>query len=876
MKLQIFDCDYILINNKPTIRIFCKDEKGGTVCVFKEDFLPYFYLNADENDFDHIISEINSKYPRLKVEIVERTITQGYQEPKKVLKIIGDNPILTREIREFTSHFGTPYEADILFKYRFMADHGLHGMQWIEVEGTPQRTSTVKCRAIAAEKITPIEEKKNAPLRFMSLDIECFPKEMRIPDAEKDEIVMVGLSFHPEYKGKESLVLLAKRTKSYPDTVSCNNEKEMLEKLKNIIEDYDPDIIGGHNINGFDLPFIIKRLEVLNVASDFGRSEKKMFSRKLTYSSIPSMSGRVIVDTYEILKRDPWVKFKRYDLGTVSRQMLGMDKLKLKDNTVKEIIEAWKGNGRIKEIIDYNRRDADLVKRIVVEKHLLDKFFEISKACGLLLQDSLGGQAQRHEFKLLEKFHERNYLMPCRPRNVDYGSDTLKGAIVLEPEVGFHEWIICLDFTSMYPSLIQAFNICTTTFIKEETDLEYRFTPYGAKFVKSSVRKGVIPEVLKEYMERRAIARKQYRKETNKENKRLLRAEQLALKDLANSLYGYTGYARSRLFIMDIANAITSLGRDAITRTKKLVEENFPAKVLYADTDSIFLKTDIKDLDEARKFGDEISKFISGKLYGLDLKFEKTYKTFLILAKKRYAGWAFEKENGEWVGKIDMKGIETVRRDWCDLLTETLSEVLDTILKEKDIKRASKHVREVINQLAEGKVDLEKLAVRKGVSKALDKYDGIQPHVELAKKILKRDKTRTVVGQRLEYVIIRGNQMLSKRSEELDYVREHGLQIDSNYYIHSQLLPPILRIFEACGITSSELIEGVRQKSLFDAVNKKEKGPEEIVLKKFDSIVCRKCSWSFRRPTLSGHCPKCSDKIYFSGDGFIGATVQFS
>jgi len=141
-------------------------------------------------------------------------ITQGYQKPTHVIKIIGDDPGKIPEIREIASRYGTPYEADILYKYRFMADNGLHGMQWIEVEGTLQRTGTVKCKAIAADTIKPIEEKKNAPLKYMTLDIECAPKEKRIPDAEKDEIIMVGLSFSPNYKGKESVVLLAKRTKT--------------------------------------------------------------------------------------------------------------------------------------------------------------------------------------------------------------------------------------------------------------------------------------------------------------------------------------------------------------------------------------------------------------------------------------------------------------------------------------------------------------------------------------------------------------------------------------------------------------------------------------------------------------------------------------
>ena len=879
MELQILDCDYIVLNNnKPVVRIFGKTKTGETVCVFYDKFLPYFYLYGEEEKYPNITERILRQFPKLKIEIVERRLPILYQPPVKVLKIIGDNPARTPEIREYCKRFGMPYEADILFKYRFLADFGLKGMGWIKVEGKFIKTSTVKCKAFDAKKIEPIEVMKNAPLKCMALDIECLPEEERIPTAEKDSIIVISMAFSPQYKGKDSLVLLTKSARQ-KDAVSCSEEKEMLKRFKDILEEYDPDIICGHNINGFDLPFIIKRMEVLNITKDLGRSEKSAMARKLQYSYIPNICGRTVVDTFEIYKRDPWVKFKRYDLNTISKALLGIEKVDLGGNYFKKLNEAWNGNG-LNKFIDYARRDAELVLRLVIERSLLDKFFEISKISGVLLQDSLGGQSQRHEVKLLGEFVKRNIIMPCKPQSLDerLREHGLKGALVLEPEAGFHEWVICLDFTSMYPSLIRAFNICTTTFLKNGEDVEHFDTPYSTKFVKPNVFKGIIPSVVDEYLNARVAVKKQQRIETDKESKRILRAKNLALKDLSNSLYGYTGYARSRLYVMEIANTITALGRDTITRTKKLIEENYPVKVIYADTDSVFIKSDKRDLDECEKFGSEISAFISKQLYGLELKFEKIYKTFLIEAKKRYAGWAFEKENGNWVDRIDMKGIETVRRDWCSLVSHVTHDALNIILREKDTNKASKYVRNIINDLATGKIPLEKLSITKGVTKSVDKYDGIQPHVELAKKLMKRDRTRTVIGERLEYVIIKGNQLLSKRAEDPAYVREKGLQIDPEYYIYNQLLPPLERIFEVCGISSSELIEGVKQKSLFDVLNgkKAEMSPDKIVLKNFESIVCKNCDWTFRRPTLTGKCPKCSGPLYFSSDGSIGKTVNLS
>jgi len=880
MELQILDCDYVMVNNKPIIRMFCKNSQGEPICVFYDKFMPYFYLYGDETKYKEIINEVKNKFSNLKFEIVEKSLPIGYQPPVKILKIIGTEPGLTPEIKEFVKRFGTPYEADILFRYRFMSDFDLRGMSWVEVEGKPTKTSTVKCKSIMADSIKPIEVLKNAPLKFMALDIECLPEEPRVPIPEKDKMIAVSLAFNPLYKGKDHLVLLAKHTKSNGNILACSDEKEMLEKLKEVIEDFDPDIIAGYNINNFDFPFLLKRMEILKVQRDLGRSEKSTITRKLQQTYMPNISGRIIVDIFEIIKRDPWVKFKRYDLDTVARELLGQGKIELVGNYLERIKEIWNSNN-IQELVDYAKRDSELVLRLLLDRRLLDKFFEIAKVCGLLLQDCLGGQSQRHEFRLLKEFYKRNFIMPCKPDDVGdrIKEHNLKGAFVLEPEVGLHEWIVCLDFTSMYPSLVRAFNICTTSYLANGGNVDHIVTPYGTKFVKSNIFKGVLPSLVDEILSARVAVKKQMESETDSENKRILKAKNLALKDLSNSLYGYTGYVRSRLYVMDIANTITALGRDTISKTKELIENNFPVKVIYADTDSVFIKIkpQVNSLEEAEDLGRKISKLVTSNLPGLELKFEKIFKSFLIETKKRYAGWAFEKERDKWVERIEMKGIETVRRDWCLLVSQTMFDVLNIILKEKDIKKASKHVREVIDDLARGRIPLEKLVVVKGITKSLDSYDGIQPHVELAKKLAQRDKTKTLVGERLEYVILKGNQLLSKRAEDPDFVKEKHLEIDSDYYVHNQLLPPLERIFEACGVSSSELLEGVKQKNLLDILNgrKPALSPEETVLKTFESVVCKSCGWEFRRPSLSGNCPKCSGQLYFSSYGSIGKVVEF-
>ncbi len=897
IEAQVLDVDYILFNGKPVVRFVSKLENGETVTIFYTKHLPYFYLEVNDEKIDEIRSKIENDLS-VTTEVVEKIIPIGFhKDPKKVIKIIGTDPSKVPELRRSVERYGKTYEADILFKYRIMVDEDIYGMSWIEAEGNWILTNTVKTKAFEAKTIKPIEKNKNAPLKYISLDIEVVPEEEGLPNPEKDPIAIISLVFYPEYKGKKSITIVSKPINTEnKEFIGVGDEKELLEKFLEIILDYDPDIVIGYNINNFDLPYIIKRIEVNNLRKDWGRNEKKVFLKKLKNTTSITIPGRVIVDPYEIIKNDVFIRLKRYDLNTVAKHFLGEEKVDVEG--VREMKQLWNGTKEdLLRFMAYCKKDAELALRLIIEKRLLDKFFELSKISGLLLQDVFGGQTQRHEIRLLHEFKKRNMIMPNKPdrkevkrREEERKKSGLKGAIVLEPKIGLHNDgnILVLDFASLYPSIIRTFNICPTTLIvnKEDEKFEHFTSPTGSKFVKPEVREGVFPAVVKELVETRRKVKKQMKKEKDEEMKRFLDAKQHALKIMANSLYGYLGFLGARLYLLEIANSITGFGRENILKTKKLVEENFDVEVVYGDTDSIFVKVKTKDLEEAEKIGEEISEFVSERLPGyLVLEFEKIYKSFLILTKKRYAGWKFERDSSSptgWKDSIDMKGIETVRRDWCSLTSETMDKVIKIILKEGNIQKAANYVRQVIKDLIEGKIPMEKLTIVKGLTKDPEEYDGVQPHVELVKKMRERDPSKSpVIGDRIEFVIIKGNQMLSKRAEDPKYVIENGLEIDSNYYIESQILPPIERIFDVCGISKSELIEGSKQQSLFSFHPSKPKEensvrPEDIVLEGFENVFCPKCKWTGKIPTLNGLCPKCGSKLYFEAYGSIALRAKIA
>ena len=886
---QLLDVDYVSLENRPIIRIFGKTEDNKTVCAFYEGFYPYFYVLPKEGEEEILIESLKKAFPTdiKNIEKVRKFLPMGFQkEETELFKITLKDPVKTSIIRDhlWRQNFVKDiFEADILFKYRFMSDFSLYGMRWYKVYGKVTSTKSVKSKlTIQAEKIEPIEKIENVGFRHMALDIEIVSEGLGNPT--DTPIAMISLSFFPAFEGKNTTVLVAKNNmkKVDSDVIALRDEKEMLEKLLETIEKFDPDVIVGYNIGNFDMPFISERLKINKIRRTLGRcNEKPLVSKKIGENKFRnSIVGRAIADPYLMIKdmvaRGFFIGLKRYGLGNVSEYFLGEGKIVFSHA---DMPVYWNGTeDQIKKFIDYARRDSELVLKLLLEKNFLDKYIAISRVSGLLLQDSLDtGEGGKVENLLLREFNKENFVLSCKPtekeivrRKAERENLGFKGATVLDPIIGLYtNCVAYLDFASMYPSIYISYNICPTTLLKEKTDVESISTPFGTSFVPPGVRVGIIPRTLKRLIEERNLVKNQMKIEKNPVRKRMLDAHQEALKRISNAFYGYTGFFLGRIYVLDIANAITSCGRYYIQETKNTIESQTKYKVIYGDTDSVMVKTDVTDIDKAIEIGNQIAQLLNKKFEGkLRVKVENVFKTLVLLTKKRYAGWSFEKVDSGFEDQIIMKGIETVRRDWCDLVSDTQENVIKILLKEQDPKKAFIYFKDIVKKLQNNEIPLEKLVIIKGISKRPDQYKGVQPHVELVKKMKKRgDATIPTIGDRIEFVIVKGLQMISERAEDPEYVKKHGLKIDSKYYIESQLLPPMERVFEAIGISKSELIGLGKQMLLKEAIfNHNRKQPEDEALIQADGFICDKCNNIFRRIPLIGRC-SCGGEIkFFSGD----------
>jgi len=207
------------------------------------------------------------------------------------------------------------------------------------------------------------------------------------------------------------------------------------------------------------------------------------------------------------------------------------------------------------------------------------------------------------------------------------------------------------------------------------------------------------------------------------------------------------------------------------------------------------------------KIGESFAKEVTNQLPGIiELEFRGLYEGGIFVArkegkagaKKRYALIDYE-------GNIEIRGFETVRRDWCELAKKIQREVLVIILKEKNPEKAVQLVRDTIKRIREGKVDLEELIIREQITRPLNQYEQIGPHVKAAMK-LREAGFPVGEGIVVSFVIAKGAGSISDRATPIELMK--GKSFDPEYYIHHQILPASLRVLKALGYGKEEILSG--------------------------------------------------------------------
>jgi DNA polymerase I len=309
-------------------------------------------------------------------------------------------------------------------------------------------------------------------------------------------------------------------------------------------------------------------------------------------------------------------------------------------------------------------------------------------------------------------------------------------------------------------------------------------------------RKGFIPEVLQELIDKRVGVKKRLKQEKNAEKKKLLDAEQQALKLLANSMYGYFGFARARWYCRYCAEAITAWGREYIHKTIDEAKK-YGYVVIYGDTDSVFLvNPKEKEKKDVIKNADEFLKKINDELpEAMELEFEGFYLRGIFITKKRYA---LIDEHA----KLTVKGLETRRRDWANIAKQTQKDVLSAILQDKDPEKAAEIVKKAVADIQSGNISMKDLTINTQLTRKIGDYVQNGPHVVAAKKAIKQGMEFRQ-GSIITYIVTKRGKSISDKAKIVDFVKEG--EYDPNYYVNNQVLPAVMRILEALGYSEEEL-----------------------------------------------------------------------
>jgi len=815
-----------------TVRIFGRAENGSSIAV-STHFNPYFFVKIRKaHSFEGIKRELNKRFRPAAVREVHAKDLWGFQ-----------NNMLSRFVRiEFKTHramrscayvlereelegFGRLkiYEANIDPTLRFMHVTGISSTGWLETVGASEPDLTTNCDVnIFAREVRPVARDDMAPLKIASFDIECYSASGDFPNPKnpEDVIFQIGITTRVfGQEGQQRKCLCQGRPTLADDVEVFATEKELLTRFGRYIKELDPDILTGWNIFGFDLEYLQVRSVLNKIPEDalvWGRVKERpveVVTKNLSSSALGNnllkmvpMAGRCVFDLFQDVKREH--KLESYSLNNVSLHFLKDQK---NDMPVKEIFRRYESGTpeELGEVAEYCIKDTELPHRIMEKLCHVQNLTEMAKACWVPMSFlSERGQQIKVFSQMAFKARQLNFIIPTF-RQTPPSDEKYKGATVLDPMSGaYYAPITALDFASLYPSIMCAHNLCYSTLVMDEAFDNLPGITYEqfGQFKFAQNVPSLLPEILMDLKKFRKKAKKDMAAAEGTPMEAIYNGKQLAYKISMNSIYGFTGAQRGMLPMEAIASTVTMRGRQMIDETKTYVEANFPgAKVRYGDTDSVMVEFDVQGRkgQEAIEYSWELGERAAAECTKLfkepnELELEKVYCPYFLYSKKRYAAKMYEKNKQGQVAfkKIDVKGLQVVRRDSCAYVRETLKQLLEMVLESDDPLPAIKFARQAAKDLREGKVPYEKLLMSKQLA---SEYKVRMPHVAVRDKIRARAPgSEPKQGDRVSFLIVEAprDALLVDKAEDPSWVLSKGLKIDYQYYFTNQMRNPVCDFLE--------------------------------------------------------------------------------
>ncbi|MCB0744423.1 MAG: DNA polymerase II, partial [Ignavibacteriae bacterium] len=719
--------------NRNTLIFWGTSDQGTLKLIFKNK--PVFFI-------DRNVKEINLPFSHLRKQVNLKSFSLT---PVDAIYFNTQNDLLKANELLQSQNIKT-YESDIIPTKRFLMEKVINAQIKIVGEFTEQNKTLV----LKNPKISPIEYSPN--LKIASIDIETNVKD--------NSIYSYAIHFTRNEKENKIVRVLGNEEQQLSEFIfQHKTEKNILENFVKDIQFFDPDVIIGWNVLGFDLTILAERAIINNVKFTIGRDNSiSKITQRNAGRYFARISGRIVLDGPMTL-RSAFYSFEDFKLETVAQELLGKGKtIESNSDKIDQINFLFENNKS--KLAEYNLTDCILVSEIFFKIGIIHQLITRSKLSGLFL-DQLGQMTAAFDHFYLPKFHKAGFVAP----NVKdiHATQHSAGGYVFDPKPGLYENVFVLDFKSLYPSIIQTFKIDPLSrLLSNEKSLN---TPVNIKFSRTH---HILPNFINELMKHRESAKKNNDKYLSQ-----------AIKILMNSFYGVMGSYGCRFYHPNLPDAITGTGQWLLQQSKLFLEKE-DVKVIYGDTDSLFVHVTSK-FDNPDKVGNTIAENLNKYWIerienefelesNLEIEFEKYYTKFILTSMRGKEGGAKKRYVGLVDNKIDFVGMEFVRSDWTKLAKNFQHELYLKIFNEEDYED---WIRSFVSNLFDGKFKSD-LVYKKRLRKSSEQYTKTQPpHVKAARMI---NQERGTVNY---FITKRGPIPTELNPKDFDY----------QHYIEKQLKP---------------------------------------------------------------------------------------
>ncbi|TGZ79741.1 DNA polymeras-like protein alpha catalytic subunit [Ascodesmis nigricans] len=594
----------------------------------------------------------------------------------------------------------------------------------------------------------------------------------------------------------------------------------------------DPDVLMGHNFENVDWPVLLHRLKEKKTPqwSRLGRMKRTQWPHGSKgfggtfFAERQIVSGRLICDLANDLGRSLMTKCQSWSLTEMCDLILGAKRRELDDEDAMKSLNSPKD---LMYYLDHCENDSHFITAIGLKVQILPLSKQLTNLAGNSWARTLAGtRAERNEYILLHEFHKNKYICPDKVYSKQKAAkeedengdeegttgkkkDKYKGGLVFEPEKGLYDkFILVMDFNSLYPSIIQEYNICFTTVDRSDSD-EDKVPDVPEKIPGEPDKMGILPKLIATLVDRRKAVKGQMKDKTaTAVQKTQWDIKQQALKLTANSMYGCLGYTRSRFYARPLAMLTTFKGREILQATKDLAE-SMSLQVIYGDTDSVMINTLADNYADAIKTGNMFKREVNNTYRKLEIDIDNVFQRLLLHAKKKYAAMNCVLVDGKLETKMEVKGLDMRRREYCQLSKEVSKRILDEVFTgdEKDVvvERIHEYLRNLATDVREGKPPVMKYTIYTRLGKNPEDYPNgrTMPQVQVALREKARGKL-IKAGAFISYIITCGKDEETPQSDHHAAERAYSIQDvlkkelnlrpDPEWYLVKQIFPPIERL----------------------------------------------------------------------------------